>query len=102
MSIASTSTSKRWIARRVRRGAVVIGGRVFRPARDGVPYAGHLDGHRCLFRRGVGLDEKSTTIVTLWGVWDSDEREYFDDRGPHCVDGRFPFVVWYTTGEDRP
>ena len=109
-------TTGRFAVRTVKKGAVTIGGKTFRPAewyqeRDGclrhderpayndLPYRGELDGMRLAFGRYQGYEGEALGFVSLWGS----SARFFgvedDWPGPNCVDDVLRWDWWYTEDE---
>ncbi len=80
------------VDRTIRNGAVRIGGRIYRPSEQHMPYDGRLDGLRYAF----GVYPYREGVVSLHSVAGSVNSE--DDNvvleGPHCVDGYYPWLWW--------
>ncbi len=106
-------TTDRFAIRTVKGGAVIIGGKVFRPRewyqeRDGclrrsanrlyndVPYRGELDGMRLVFGRYRDHSEDGfAEFVQLWGSV-RNFTHHDDWPGPNCIDGVFQWDSWCT------
>lgn len=84
------------VDRTIRNGAVHIYGRTFVPDSRHMAYDGRCDGLRYtfgLYEHGVGLEPYVHQHSLVGSLDDPDEDAVM--RGPHCVDGTYPWTFWH-------
>lgn len=92
-----------FVDRTVRNGTVRIYGRTFVPDTVHMAYDGRCDGLRYsfgLYERSRGLEPFVNQHSLAGSSEDEDEDAVM--RGPHCVDGTYPWLFWYAIEAEAP